>query len=441
MNYSETAPDERGATQAVQESGEESTPLLGRRGNTENGGTSSALKFILMCGFNSFVADWVYEGSRSILGPYLLLLGADALAISVISGFGEFLGYALRLISGRSADRTGLYWPITIAGYILQMVAVPLLSLARSWQVAGILIILERVGKATRSPPLKAMLSHAAKSMGFGWAFGIHEAMDQIGALFGPLFVALLLKVKHENYQFTFAMLAAPAVVMLLGVAVARLVYPHPENLESESPVQDTDKLPRVFWIYLLASSLVGAGFADFPVMAYKFRRTGDLSDEFIPVVYAISMAVAGAGSLAFGRLFDRFGLNLLALLTLIAAAYAPLVFLGRGHTLGIIGSCFWGLGTGVHESIIPAAVAPMVGPGRRASAYGLFTAIYGVSWFLGSTVIGLLFNRWMPAVVIFSVGLQLAAIPLIVYASRLISQSRASTGTEEEPFLEPSDI
>ncbi|OBT81054.1 hypothetical protein VE02_10343 [Pseudogymnoascus sp. 03VT05] len=388
---------------------------------------SASLKFVLMVGFMSFFADFTYEGSRSIIGQYLPLLGAGPLAISIITGFGEFLGYALRLVSGRSADRTGLYWPIIISGYILQMTVVPLLALAQTWQVAGILIVLERVGKATRNPPRDAMLSHAAKQMGYGWAFGVHEALDQFGALFGPLFVALLLKIKHGNYQFAFAMLAAPGGVMLLGLAVARFLYPRPQDLESESPSQDTDKLPRAFWIYLIASALVAAGFADFPIIAYNFHRT-DFSDELIPILYSVAMAVSGAGSLLFGRLLDRFGLGLLIPLTLIAAIYAPLVFLGRGLIPSVIGSCLWGLGMGVHESIIPAAVAPMVGPGRRASAYGLFTSVYGISWFIGSAIIGVLFNRWMPAVVIFSVGLQLAAIPLIFYARRLIINSEPAS-------------
>jgi len=119
-----------------------------------------------MLGVMSFFADFTYEGSRSIVGQYLGLLGAGALAISSISGFGELLGYGLRLFSGRGADRTGLYWPITIGGYVLQMSVVPLLALARSWQIAATLIILERVGKATRNPPRDAMLAHAGRGDG-----------------------------------------------------------------------------------------------------------------------------------------------------------------------------------------------------------------------------------------------------------------------------------
>jgi MFS family permease len=178
-------------------------------------GSSPALKFVLMVGIMSFFADFTYESSRSITGPYLGMLGAGAFAISVISGAGEFIGYNIRLFSGRGADRTGRYWPITIGGYVLQMSVVPLLALAGNWQVAALLIIAERIGKGIRNPPRDAMLSHAAKDIGYGWAFGVHEALDQFGALFGPLLVALILATDHHDYKVAFAVLAVPAVIML----------------------------------------------------------------------------------------------------------------------------------------------------------------------------------------------------------------------------------
>jgi len=385
---------------------------------------SPALRFVLMVGVMSFFADFTYEGSRSIIGPYLGLLGAGALAISVITGFGEFLGYGLRLLSGRGADRTGRYWPITIGGYVLQMSVVPLLALAGTWQVAAVLIILERVGKATRNPPRDAMLSHAAQQMGYGWGFGVHEALDQFGAMFGPLAVALVLVLSRHDYEVAFAALAIPAAITVSLVAVARLFYPRPQDLAAGPARVTTAGLPRVFWVYVAGAALVGAGFADFPLIAYHFQRAGTVSVALTPVFYAVAMAVSGTGSLIFGRLFDRAGIGILIPLTLVAALYAPLVFLG-GFWPGLVGISLWGLGMGVHESIIPAAVAPMVSPDRRASAYGLFTGIYGTAWVLGSVVIGVLFDVSLVAVAVFAVVAQLAAIPLILSVRRHTTQER----------------
>jgi hypothetical protein len=220
---------------------------------------SVALKFVLMIGVLSFFADFTYEGSRSILGPYLAILGASATAVGIVTGFGELLGYGLRLVSGRMADRTGEFWPITIFGYFVQLLAVPALALAGSWEMAAVLIILERVGKAIRNPPRDTMLSHAAQEIGYGWAFGMHEALDQLGALFGPLSVAAVLVLRGE-YRFAFAALLLPAVICLSLLLVARWFYPRPEEMETDVPNVRAKGLPRVFWIYLAGAALVAAG-------------------------------------------------------------------------------------------------------------------------------------------------------------------------------------
>lgn len=384
---------------------------------------SPALKFVLLVGVMSFFADFTYEGSRSIIGPYLGMLGAGAFAIAVITGVGEFLGYGLRLVSGRSADRTGRYWPITIGGYVLQMSAVPLLALVGSWQVAAVLIIAERIGKATRNPPRDAMLSHAAGEMGYGWGFGVHEALDQFGAMFGPLLVALVLAASNHDYTLAFAALAVPAVITVALVVTARVFYPRPQELSAGPAEVTTAGLPRVFWIYLAGAALVAAGFADFPLIAYHFGQAHTVSAPVVPVFYAVAMAVSGTGSLVFGKLFDRAGIGVLIPLTVVVAAYAPLAFLG-GLWAALAGVALWGLGMGVHESIIPAAVAPMVSPDRRASAYGLFTGAYGLAWMAGSIVIGALFYVSLTAVAIFAVAAELAAIPLILMVRNRTAQT-----------------
>jgi|GEM_PF-1749529 len=302
----------------------------------------SALRFVLLVGAMSFFADFTYEGSRSILGPFLAALGASALAVGVITGFGELLGYGLRLVSGRLSDRTQQFWPITISGYVLQMSVVPLLALAGSWQIAAVLIVLERVGKATRNPPRDVMLSHAAHQMsGYGWAFGLHEAFDQAGAMVGPLAMAAVLAERAGGYRFAFATLAIPAVVMLSLLITARLLYPRPEEMDSHAPQIGSRRLPRVFWLYLVGAMLVAAGFADFPLVAYHFAKASVVSSAAVPILYAVAMGVSGAGSLLFGRLFDRAGIAILVPLTLGSALFAPFVFLG-GYWLAGVDPLSW---------------------------------------------------------------------------------------------------
>lgn len=383
-----------------------------------------ALKFVLIIGVVSFFADFTYEGSRSITGPFMGTLGATGAIVAVIAGLGELLGYGLRLVSGTLSERTQKFWPITLFGYFVQLLSIPLLALAGSWQVAALLILIERIGKATRNPPRDVMLSHAAKDIGYGWAFGVHEALDQSGALFGPLAVAAVIAYRG-NYRLAFAVLLVPALVTLSLLVVARLMYPRPEDLSSQVPDVHAKGLPRVFWIYLVGAGLVAAGFADFQLIAFHFQKADAVGAIWIPITYSIAMAVSGVGSLVFGRMFDRVGISVLIPLTLVSALFAPLVFLG-GFWAVLIGSALWGLGMGVHESIVPAAVATMVPPQRRPSAYGLFTAGYGIAWFLGSAIMGVLYDRSVTSVVIFCVLLEFAAIPIFLKVRKgMLEQAR----------------
>lgn len=393
-----------------------SRPSL-RPGTTDR--SRLAVRFVLLVGVLSLFADFTHEGSRSMLGPYLGSLGATAFAVGVITGLGEFLGYALRLFSGRLADGTRRFWPIAITGYVIQMSSVPALALTHSWMAAAILIVLERVGRAIRNPPRDVMLSHAARDLGgYGWTFGLHEAFDQFGAMLGPLVVAFVLS-RHGSYHEAFAVLLIPALLNVTLVMTARWLYPKPENLEpAVTRKEGSDGFPRRYWVYLSGAALVALGFADYPLVAYNLARSDAISTEWIAGFYAVAMAVSGTASLVLGRLFDRYGFRVLIALTVVSSLFAPLVFLG-GFTLALVGAALWGMGMGVHESIIPAAVAPMVPSERRASAFGLFTAGYGMFWFLGSAAIGYLYDHSVAWTVAFCMVTQLAAVPVFVWVGR----------------------
>jgi MFS family permease len=378
-----------------------------------------ALRFVLLIGVLSLFADFAYEGARSVLGPFLATLGATATVVGVVTGFGELAGYALRLVSGRVADMTGRYWPMTIAGYVIQMAAVPALAFAGSWPAAAALIVLERIGKAIRNPPRDVMLAHAGRRIGgYGWAFGLHEALDQIGAMAGPLVVGAVLAARG-SYALAFAALGVPAAITVALVIVTRIAYPRPQDLDIEEPAAtDHGSLPRVFYLYLAGAALVAAGFADYPLIAFHFAREGVASVEAIAVFYAVAMGASGAGSLAFGRLYDRRGFGVIVVLTLASAAFAPLVFLG-GFWTAVAGVAVWGLAMGVHDSIIPAAVATMVPPQRRATAFGIFTAGYGIAWFAGSALIGVLYDHTLGWAIAFCVAAEVAAVPILMVVGR----------------------
>jgi MFS family permease len=377
----------------------------------------SALKFIVLLGLVSLFADVTYEGARSIIGPYFVFLGASAAVVGFVSGLGELLGYSLRLISGYISDRTGKYWALTIIGYAVNLLAIPLLALAGRWEIAAGLIIMERTGKAIRAPARDAILSHATKQVGQGWGFGLHEAMDQIGALLGPIIVALVLYFKG-GYKNTFLTLGIPAFLALTVLAVARITYPRPRELEAVTHKIEPKHLPKVFWIYLLGIGCIAAGYADFPLIAYHFKKVAITSDNWIPVFYSLAMAVDAIAALIFGRMFDKIGISALAICAFISLFFAPCVFLGD-FKLALLGMVFWGVGMGAQESIMRAAVAAMVVSAKRGSAYGIFNSGYGLFWFFGSAVMGILYTRSIMFLVIFSVSLQLISIPVLLFTKR----------------------
>ncbi|MGZ7108977.1 MAG: MFS transporter [Methanobacterium sp.] len=372
-----------------------------------------AFKFIILLGVVSLLADMTYEGARSITGPYLEILGASAFLVGFVSGFGELIGYGLRLVSGYLSDKTRQYWTITITGYFINLMAVPLLALSGSWEIAAVLLIAERMGKAIRTPARDVMLSHAASKVGTGWGFGLHEAMDQIGAIMGPLIVAVILFFK-ANYQASFALLLVPAVLALSVLVISRFLYPNPHKLEIKNPKLETKGLKHVYWIYIAAASLIAIGFADFPLIAFHFKQASIAPDSIIPILYAIAMGVDAVAALIFGRAFDKMGLRVMIIVALISVFFAPLVFLGSFYW-ALIGMTLWGISLGAQESIMRAAVALMSPTQRRGSAYGVFNTIFGISWFLGSLTMGFLYDISIPYLVLFSMFTQLASVPFFV--------------------------
>ncbi|NLU50689.1 MAG: MFS transporter [Syntrophomonadaceae bacterium] len=358
-----------------------------------------------------------YEGARSITGPYLAVLGASATAVGIVAGFGELIGYGLRLLSGYVSDRTGRYWSITLVGYGLNLLAVPFLALAGHWQVAAVLIVLERMGKAIRTPARDAMLSHATKSVGRGWGFGFHEAMDQIGAVIGPLIVSAGLYFKGGN-QVSFGILLVPALLALIVLLTARFLYPRPRDLEVDLPQMQTRGFQRRFWLYLVAVGLVAVGYADFPLIAYHFEKVSVASDTWIPISYALAMGMDALAALLFGRLFDRVGIFILVFVSLLSSLFAPLVFFG-GAYLALAGIAIWGIGMGAQESIMRAAVAEMAPVDKRGTAYGVFNSGYGVLWFAGSALMGFFYDISIPVLVGFSVVMQLASVPVLLLVKR----------------------
>ncbi|MGE5379373.1 MAG: MFS transporter [Candidatus Saccharibacteria bacterium] len=381
-------------------------------------GRSLAIVFVLIIGLVSLLADIANEGTRSIIGPYLVLLGASATTVAVVAGLSELTGYSLRILFGWVTDKKGHYWAFLFVGYTINVVAVPALALAGDWVGAVCLIMAERVGRAIRSPARDAMLSHAGKEVGRGWSYGVQEALSSVGGMVGPMVVVIVMLLDGD-YRLGFEVLLVPALLAMVFLAYARKINPDPRKMEGSCfPAEKKKRFSRRFWIYVLAGAFIACGYADFPLIAFHIGTLAGVSEGWIPVLYAVAMASDALSALAFGKLYDRRGMMSLVAASLVVPLFVPLIF-SSDFAVVVIGMLLYGVGFGAQESVMRAIVADLSPHCRRGFAFGSYNAAFGVAWFLGSVSMGILYDISLPVMMALSMGLQFAAVPLLAIVMR----------------------
>jgi MFS family permease len=363
----------------------------------------TAFAFVVLMGIVSMFSDMTHESAASIMGAYLSLAGASAATIGFVSGLGELIGYSLRLVTGIFTDKTQKYWTMTILGYVIDCMAIPALALVPKdgWIWACGLLVMQRTGKAIKKPAKDTILSFAATQTGAGRVL---------------LFVIMLMKSNEELfsvYSFCFAILGIPALSTVLLLLFAKRKYPNPE--EFEPAVKGKSKpfhMNKAFVFYMIGISFFASGFLDFPMITLHTLRSGLIPRETLPLLYAGAMAVDAFAALFFGNLFDKKGVNVLILSTVLAAPFAIFIFTMNSRWALFMGVILWGIGMGAEESILKAAVTKIVSRENRSSGFGVFQTAFGICWFLGSWLMGILYDRSPWELVIFSVVMQLAAVP-----------------------------
>lgn len=407
--------------------------------NKEKKRISQAMLFIIFFGIVSLFSDMTHEGASSIRGAYFTILGASAGAIGFVSGLGELIGYSMRYVFGRIADKRKNYWFMTIFGYVIDVLAVPALALVgeNGWIAAAILLIIQRMGKAIKKPAKDTIMSFAASQEGVGKSFGIQEMLDQIGAFLGPVLLYLVMLFKttgttFEIYSTCFAVLAIPGAITIIMLLVTRRKFPNPENFEPEAKEFVPFEMKKSFKYYIVGISLFAFGFIDYSLVIMHISRNftsiaGGLAETSsiinsgtIPLLYAGAMLVDAVAALIFGYMYDKKGVKVLVLSTIISAPFSAFVFMGKSVPMVLVGVVLWGIGMGAQESILKAAVTTMVPKSSRATGYGIFECSFGIFWFLGSWILGVLYDVSVPVMVVVSVAAQLLAIPFYLSSSKL---------------------
>jgi len=391
--------------------------------------TKNAYVAILLLGIVSLLGDVVYEGSRGIVTPYLEFLGASAFAIAFFGRFGEFLGYALRLVSGRLADTTRAYWIFIFLGYGL-IVSIPLLGMVGMWQIAVILVLLERIGKAVRSPSRDAVLSIVSRGVGTGKAFGIHELLDQIGAILGPLIVAGLMFYTSNNYNLTFSFLSLPFIMLLafLAYTYKRIGWRKASEPAEAKPEKADEKLGRAFYLYTFAVLLNTVGLIPFELILLKATKILEPKNKLwiVPLIYTLIQGVDAPTALFAGFAYDKFKIRVLVLPFILSVFPTFFAMANSDLAMLVVAAAFFGLVLGMQESIYRAAVSGFAPIPLRGTAYGIFNTAYGVGMLAGGAAYGLMVQLSIPylAVIAYVLVTQAAAVVLL-FNAHLKTQTR----------------
>ncbi len=329
---------------------------------------------MLLLGLVSLLADTVYEGGRSVSGPLLEALGAPAIAAGAVAA-GEALAYAARPLGGALASALGPRgpWAVAFLGYCMTAVAIPLLALAPTWREATLLYLAERLGKGLRAPARDSIIAGVRGELGAGKAFALHEALDQVGAVAGPLLVALL--IASTGWQGLLA-LAVPGALSLAAL-LAAYGYASSRGLQPAAKGGGAP-ITSVALLGFTAAALL----APWPVISYHHAEAGP---ELVATLYAAAMAVDAGAAIASGILVDRLGVKGLAPYPLLAAAATATLALQPTRETLLAAALLWGAATGFLEAGFKAGVAILEGGSPKA--YGAF----GLSIGLGTGLAGLI--------------------------------------------------
>jgi len=357
------------------------------------------LKVFIALSLLSLFADVVYEGARSIGGAYLNLLAAPAIAAGILY-LGELLSYIMRLVGGIAAHKASSgkgYWSLIALGYGVN-IFIPLLALVGSWELALALFFLERFGKGIRAPPRDVILAEVTEGMGRGRGFGIHELLDQIGAVTGPLLVSAMIFAHGapEGYRMAFWIMWIPLIIALAMLAAAMIMYPVPKAIAVAREREERRPLGKRFWIFLAGSILVMMGFIYWGVIGYYARDLvgrGIIMDAEIPVLYLVAMAVDAAIAIPIGLLYDKIGMRTLIIAPLSAILIPPILFLAASRMNLYLAAGFWGLTMGAMETVMRAAVADITPVESRSLGYGIYSSSVGLGGLAGAVIPALFYD------------------------------------------------
>ena len=396
-----------------------------------------AVRAIIIFGIISLLGDMVYESARGANSQYFELIGISAAKVGLVFGIGEFLGYFLRLISGVISDKSKKPWAFMFIGYGM-LFFVPLMGFTKNWNVLFVLILMERIGKAIRNPSKDTVLSAISENqVGVGFAFGLQEALDQVGAFLGPLIFTAVFYFTDKNtlaeYSLGYKLLFIPFVLLMLFLYYSYRVISKGNLLGEEYGREfKSEKLKPIFWMYMAFTFFATLGFLNFSTLGYHMKSQNILTDGKITLIYSVAMIVDALTALIVGRLYDKLkeksgkkdgGILVLGAIPVVTLLL-PFFGLTMSKSLIIVSMIIFGIIMGTHETIMRSAIADITPFDKRGTGYGVFNTGYGLALFLGATITGYLYDKNLNSVIlIMTVVCEIIAAIIFIKMKREIQK------------------
>jgi MFS family permease len=346
---------------------------------------------IFFTGLTSFFTDTSTKMVYSVMPLFLLSIGASKTTLSLIEGIAESTASLLKAVSGFWSDKIGKNKPFMIIGYGITAVVTPIYAFVTTPLQVLLFRFFERVGKGVRTAPRDSLISGSINNNEAGKSFGFHKAMDNSGAIIGPLIAFLLLTFFPANYSFIFLIATIPA---LLGVITIVLLIREMSRFTGVHKELSIRSLPRRFYFFLLIVFVFALGNSTDALLLVKTSETG-IKTSYIPFIYMIFNTVAVLLAIPIGKLSDKKGRGRLIILGFLLYAIVYFLF-GAFNRIGVFVFAFvlYGGYSALTDSCQKALISDIVSKDLKGSSFGLYHAVLGIALLPASLIAGLLYDR-----------------------------------------------
>lgn len=384
---------------------------------------------VFFTGLTSFFTDTSTKMVYSVMPLFLLSMGASKTSISLIEGIAESTSSLFKAFSGYWSDRIGKNKPLMIIGYGVTALVTPLYALVRIPVQVLFLRFFERIGKGLRAAPRDSLISASVPANEIGRNFGFHKAMDNSGAIFGPLMAFALIYFFPLNFHMIFLLSTIPAIFGVITIVL--FIKEAKTNQPCAVQKFEIRQLPKRFYFFLGIIFVFTLGNSADALLLVKTAETG-INKSYIPFVYMIFNMVAVILALPLGRISDKIGREKLIIAGFVIYAIAYYLF-GKYNSIHVFIFLFmlYGLYSALTDSSQKALVSDIVSKNLKGTGFGLYHAVLGIALLPASLIAGLLYDKVNSNAPFYfgSVMAFMAALMMIIFAASKKTSRGMSNG------------